>query len=970
MKGLGLEFKVVSYEPKLAVKFALCLLLLPASAFSLGTQRYVEFSNTLDAFPLCRNNSAASILTDSRDFPGVLRAVNNLQSDIHDVTGSRPNALTQISSRDIDVVVVGTLGSNRHIDQLVRAGKLDVAAVKGKWESFLIQVVKNPWPGVKRALVIVGSDKRGAIYGVYDLSEQIGVSPWRWWADVPVKHHEQLFVRNGRYLQGEPAVKYRGIFLNDEAPSLTGWVKEKYGNYNHQFYERVFELLLRLKANYLWPAMWDNAFSDDDPLNPKLADEYGIVMGTSHHEPMVRAQQEWKRYGSGPWNYATNGEKLRQFWTAGIQRNRNYENIVTLGMRGDGDLPMSAESDIELLQRIVSDQRKILAEHIRPDLNAIPQVWTLYKEVQDYYEKGMRVPDDVTLLWSDDNWGNLRRLPTADERKRQGGAGIYYHFDYVGGPRSYKWINTVPISKVQEQMNLAYNYGANRIWIVNVGDLKPMEFPIEFFLTFAWEPGKWPAERLVGYAKNWAEREFGAEHASEIADIIEKYTKYNGRRKPELLEPDTYSLVNYLEAETIQKDFHDLVRQTQDLYAVMPADERDAFYELVLYPVNASAVLNDLYITVGENRLYAVQGRTSTNSLADRARKLFLEDGELARYYNETLGNGKWRHMMDQTHIGYTYWNQPVRNAMPAVQEIQPSEVADMGVSVEGSVRSWPGGPGVATLPVQNSYDPQPQYFEVFNRGTKSFTFTVQCKERWIHVDHSRGTVGEDQRVWVSVDWGKAPEAGNVAHIYVDSSNGQRVEIFAPILHAVVPAADVANAFIESNGVVSIEAEHSWKQVDSKGMHWKRLPGFGRTLSGMTTFPVNADPQSVSKNGAHLEYKVYMFSKGEIKVNAYFAPTQEFLPGTGRRYAVSFDDDPPQVINIHEGYTQAEWERSVKDSIRIKTSKHQLVESGTHILNYWVLDSGLVLEKLVIDNGAEKPTYLGPPESLRSSAVK
>ena len=373
----------------------------------------------------------------------------------------------------------------------------------------------DPLPGVAEGLIIAGSDKRGTIYGIYDLSEQIGVSPWYWWADVPVQHQNALFVKPGRYVQGPPAVKYRGIFLNDEAPALSGWVKEKFGNYNHQFYEKVFELLLRLKANYLWPAMWNNAFNEDDPLNPQLADMYGIVMGTSHHEPMLRAQQEWKRHGTGPWDYSLNSDVLQEFWTEGIERNKNYESIITLGHERrrrsshDREAPTS-----RCWKKSSPTSARSLASHLNPDLSAVPQDWALYKEVQEYYEKGMRVPDDVTLLWCDDNWGNIRRLPTAEERKRSGGAGIYYHFDYVGDPRSYKWLNTIPITKVWEQMNLAYNYGANRIWIVNVGDLKPMEFPIEFFLTLAWHP-----ERVAQGAafrntrRMWAQREFGPKYA-------------------------------------------------------------------------------------------------------------------------------------------------------------------------------------------------------------------------------------------------------------------------------------------------------------------------------------------------------------------------------------------------------------------------------------------------------------------------
>ena len=950
-------------------KVLLCMLVAVGSIYAIGQTRFVEFTGRTDSARMVSGKTAAPILVDAGDYPGVLRAVRDLQSDIERVTTIRPKLISDRPAQGSDLIVVGTIGKSRLINELVRQGKLDIAAIRDRWESSIIQVVPNPWPGVHRALVIAGSDKRGSIYGVYDVSEQIGVSPWYWWADVPVTHREQLFIRAGRYVQGEPAVKYRGFFINDEAPALTGWVKEKFGSYNHQFYERVFELLLRLKANYLWPAMWGSAFNDDDPLNPKLADEYGIVMGTSHHEPMLRAQQEWKRYGKGPWDYPTNGEVLREFWTEGVRRNRNYESIVTLGMRGDGDLPMSRESNVALLERIVSDQRKILAENVNPNLSNVPQLWALYKEVQEYYEKGMRVPDDVTLLWSDDNWGNIRRLPTADERNRSGGAGVYYHFDYVGGPRSYKWLNTVPIAKVWEQMNLAYRYGANRIWIVNVGDIKPMEFPIEFFLNFAWNPDRWPSDSLTDYTRLWAEREFGPEHAAEIAEIIGKYTKYNGRRKPELLEPNTYSLINYREAETVVAEYRKLAGQAESISKTMPPEKRDAFFQLVLYPVKACAVLNEMYVVVGKNRMYAVQGRAATNDLAQRARDLFREDESLAWYYNEILAQGKWHHMMDQTHIGYTYWNQPIRNAMPGIQEIQVPAAGEMGVAVEGSTASWPDGAGQPTLPPQNIYDRQSRYFEIFNRGEAPFTFTADAGVPWLRIQPTHGTVTREQRITVTVAWAEVPADASSGSITVTGPGERKVVITAPIFHPSSLAADQVQGFVENYGYVSIEAEHFTRAVETSTVQWRRLPDFGRTLSAMTTSPVTAPSQNLSAESARLEYRIFLFHGGPVTVDVYLAPSQNFQPGSGLRYAISFDEESPQSINVHADYGQAEWERSVRDSIRIMTSRHSIARSGYHVLKLWAVDPGLVFEKLVVNTNADptglRASYLGPTESFR-----
>ena len=476
--------------------------------FATPNDSYITTEKSEGAFTLSEAGKSSPLFVGSEDYPGVMLVAKLLQTDIRNVTNAEPS-LSKISSDKIpeakEIVLIGTLGKNSLIDQLVEDKKLDVKDIEGKWETFLIQVVKNPFPNVDHALVITGSDKRGTIYGMFDLSEKMGVSPWYWWADVPIKKKDNVYVLPVGYTTGEPKVKYRGIFLNDEAPALSGWAKEKFGGLNHEFYEHVFELILRLKGNYLWPAMWDNNFDDDDSLNQKLADEYGVVMGTSHHEPMMRSWKEWQKYGHGDWNYQTNDSTLREYWREGIERMNSYESIVTLGMRGNGDEAMSQTSNIGLLERIISDQRKILADVTGKDVTTIPQVWALYKEVQEYYDKGMRVPDDVTLLLCDDNWGNIRKLPKLTAKPRKGGYGIYYHFDYVGGPRNYKWLNTNQIERTWEQMRLAYEYGAERIWIVNVGDLKPMEFPISFFLDYAWNPEKYSAESLPEYYKSWAD---------------------------------------------------------------------------------------------------------------------------------------------------------------------------------------------------------------------------------------------------------------------------------------------------------------------------------------------------------------------------------------------------------------------------------------------------------------------------------
>ena len=942
----------------------LCLLGSPLlHALTIGQDRYVDPAYHPGDFSLVTRNAAATLFVDSADFPGVVRAANDLQADIERVT-NRVVAVAHDEKRlGSNVIIVGTAGKSKIIDQLIRDHKIDVTAVASKWESFLIQVVPKPLPGVASALIIAGSDKRGTIYGIYDLSSQIGVSPWYWWADVPIQHHDELFVKPGTYVQGPPAVKYRGIFLNDEAPSLTGWVIEKYGNYNHEFYTKVFELLLRLKANYLWPAMWNNAFNEDDPLNPQLADEYGIVMGTSHHEPMLRAQQEWKRHGKGLWDYSKNAEILKEFWYLGVERNKKYESIITLGMRGDGDLPMTESANIALLEKIVADQRKMIADRVNADISKVPQDWALYKEVQEYYEKGMRVPDDVTLLWCDDNWGNVRRLPTQEERKRSGGAGIYYHFDYVGDPRSYKWLNTIPIAKVWEQMNLAYHYGADRIWIVNVGDLKPMELPIDFFLNMAWKPENWHKEKISEFTRLWAERQFGPQFAPDIADVLSKYTKYNGRRKPELLDPSTFSLVDYREADTVFADFQAAVAKAEEIYGKLPENQRDAFFELVLYPTKASAIVTELYITAGRNQLYASQGRASANELAAAARALFQADADLSAYYNHMLAHGKWDHMMDQTHIGYTFWNQPPVNAMPKVTEIEIPALAQLGVAVEGSASAWPGSPGEPSLPPFDLFNQQRRYIDIFNRGREPFVFSATTSVPWIVLSESQGTIEKERRVWVSVDWKKAPLGFTSGSLKIARGSTQEVVVNVNTFRPQDLTRESLDGFVESDQYVSMEAVHYSKKVDGPSARWESIDDLGRTLSSMSVFPVTAESVTPPRDSPRLEYKLYLFDPRTVEVEAILAPTLNFVPGRGLRYAISFDDEAPQVIDALAQNSVEDWRTSVKDSVRKVQSTHLLAKSGYHTLKFWMVDPGVVLQKLVVNLGGVKPSYLGPPES-------
>jgi len=585
-------------QPLYLLLTLLVLNVFPAAVQACSGAAAVCSTQMPQAMPLIVDGQPASIVADGALDAGSSRAVSGLRQDLLRVSGSSGHG-DEGNGLSSSQVLVGTLGLSPVIDQLVLEGKLDVSAIRGQWEGYIHAVVPNAVPGVEKTLVIAGSDKRGTIFGIYDLSRRLGVSPWHWWADVPVRVQRNVSVLPGARVD-MPRVKYRGIFINDEEPALGGWARATFGGINAEFYEKVAELILRQRGNYLWPAMWGKSYFEDDPKTAAHLDEMGVIVGTSHHEPLMRAHADWSRERDGAWDYTSNAERLREFWREGIQRTRGHDKLVTIGMRGDGDEPMTDGTAISLLEAIVRDQREIIADVTGKPASETPQVWALYKEVQDYYDQGMTVPDDVTLLFADDNWGNIRRLPEAGAT-RAGGYGVYYHFDYVGGPRNYKWINTNQIERVWEQMHLAWEHGVERLWVVNVGDIKPMEFPISFFLDYAWNPEAIGIPELTAYPAEWAGQQFGPQHAAEIGELLTRYTQYNSRRKPELITPETFGLETG-EADRVVEDWSALVRRAEAVETQLPADARDAYFQLVLHPIQASANLNELYVTVARNR--------------------------------------------------------------------------------------------------------------------------------------------------------------------------------------------------------------------------------------------------------------------------------------------------------------------------------------------------------------------------------
>lgn len=835
-----------------------CALALAGPTVPYATGAFVSFSPVEGGFVLAENGKMAALVNMSAD-EGIEMAAQSAREDLARVSGA--NAV--LSS----IIVVGTVSDRMFAEGLMHAG-VDLRELEGKREKYLL-VCPSPTPDQPiQKLFIAGSDKRGAIYGIYELSRQMGVSPWYWFMDVPVPHHKTMYIRPGIYTEGEPAVEYRGIFINDEWPCFGEWSNEQFGGQNSQLYKRIFELLLRMKGNFMWPAMWNNAFWDDDPKNGELANTMGIVMSTSHHEPMNLAQQDWKRRGGTEklWNYVTNEQGLRDFWRTGIQRSKDWETIITVGMRGDGDMEMpSAADNRALLERIVRDQRQIISEEMGKPAEEVPQVWALYKEVQDYYDQGMRVPDDVTLLFCDDNWGNVRRIPTPEMLDRKGGFGMYYHFDYVGDPRNSKWINISPISRVWEQMNLCYESGIRKIWVVNVGDLKPMEYPIQFFMDMAWNPKRFRPDNLIQHTDSFCASVFGERYAGLASYLLSTYPRYNRRITLENLNKDTYAW-DYDEWPRVNREYSLLRRAARRLEHQLPDSLQAAYFQLIGMPIEGCANLYNMYYAQAMNWRMAAEGNKKEANRWARIVEMCYERDSLLTLRWDTISGGKWRHLMDEKRVGYTYWQTPDKRVMP--------EVKTFG----------------KRLP----------------------------KVSWDEVENV--------------------EPGGMVRN------------------------DHPTMFYETDGYVSIEAEHYQRSSNGRAAHWTVIPEMGRTQSGLTTLPVLAPT-----DGLAVEYDFDCSQQDSATVMLRLCATLNYIPD-GHCIALSVDGGKEQIININ-GHYRGELGKWQLDHVIDIAARFALADRGVHTLRIRPLMGGIVMQKIVIDLGGLKPSHLWPQETSNGAPM-
>ena len=947
------------------------------------------------AFTLASPRQTAAILYDASDAAVVKRAAELFAADVEAVTGRRPQ-VTSATGETGPAVIVGTVGGSALIRRLSEAGKIDTAPLEGAWERYLIQTVANPLPGIRKALVIAGSDRRGAAYGLFTLSELIGVSPWYWWADVPVKKHAALHVDAPPTYSQTPSVRYRGIFLNDEDWGLTPWASQTFeperGNIGPRTYAKVCELLLRLKANYLAPAMHPVSSSFNQiPENKLVADTFAIVMGSTHCEPLLlNTASEWDTKTMGPWNYDKNKEGINRVLTQRVRENSPYENVYTLALRGLHDGAMSTtlpmHEKVRMLQQALLDQRRILAENIDRPVETVPQAFTPYKEVLEIYSNGLELPDDITIVWPDDNYGYMKRLSGVREQRRTGRSGVYYHVSYLGVPHSYLWFSTTPPSLMYEELRKAYDTTADRLWLLNCGDLKGSEMQVSLFLDMAWDIGRFTADNVVTYPARWLAGIFGEAYYDRLEAMTREHLRLAFPRKPEYmgwgyhwnrfdhnceqLTDTDFSFTNYDEAQRRLEAYRQLGARAEALLHEIGDEARPAFYQLVYYPLRGAELMNRMTLGGQRNRWYARQGRAATNAVRDEVQRCYDSLQVITRGYNSLLG-GKWNHMMSmrQNYDGVSaYFN------LPHLATHDAAGAPRLALQVAGE--DVTGARAFHALPAFDNYLRRTYPVEIYNRGGGTLAWTAHASEPWVVLSKSAGKTADEERITVGIDWEKAPSGNAVPAQIVFRAGEQSEKVLVSLFNPTAPSrAELRGIYVENNGCVSIPAAGCHRVRENDRIKITAVEDLGIEGPALQLGDPTAPLQIFrSRDVPCAEYDFYAFDAGSVDVYTYVLPTfplhadRDFRIGentnTDTKYSVQIDDGALATpSSSHVEYSQV-WFESVLRNCAVNKSTLHIDKPGRHTLRIRVGDPGIVLQKIVLDFGGMKRSYLGPQSTL------
>lgn len=963
-------------------------------------------------FSIVKGEESCTIAIDKNDAKVVEIAAKMLAGDIENSTGKKIEISKKISS---NMIIAGSIGKNKLIDGLIATNKIEVAALKNKWETFSIQVIKNPFKGVKQALVIVGSDRRGAAYGLLEISRMMGISPWEWWADVTPEQQKEIVLAVENKVYKSPSVKYRGVFLNDEDWGLQRWAALNFepetGDIGPKTYAKVFELLLRIRANTIWPAMHSSTKPFYSyPQNKQVADDYAIVIGTSHAEPMLsNINTEWNHKTMGEYRYDTNAEVIKGLFSKRTKETAKFENIYTTGMRGEHDSPMIVGEDdtdqqVKLLKKIITDQRAILKKELKKNPNTIPQAFIPYKEVLTYYQKGLQLPEDITLVWTDDNYGYMRQFSNPQEQKRSGGAGVYYHTSYWGRPHDYLWLDSTNPVLMWEEMSKAYELQSRDLWILNCGDIKPHEYNIELFLDMAWDMDAFDKSSSVKtHMTSWNSREFGKEMAPEITNLMFENSRLSFMRRPEFMawsqvEPETKAGETELtqfhygdEVDTRINAYQGLVDNVENLYGKISENRKDAFYQLVYYPVIGASKMNQKWLYSFKNKFAAQQGKISANFYGKQSADAYQRIVKETNYYNQSLQKGKWSHIMSMEPRFLPVFSKPSHVF------VDPKEKAGLGLALEGyemEVNHKTVNSFADVLPVFISYTDSHYFIDVYLKGEGTIEWKAVPKADWITISETKGqlsstTGNPEKRLWVSIDWAKVPKGENqkeaplghdfqlippsykvnsaIDFIAADSTITIGVSAYNPKFKEL----ENYSGFVEDKGFVSINAENFTRNKTGKEAKWEIFEGIGYTGKVITALPRSAasetDLKRIQQSSPSLEYDFYTFNFGDADVRLQAVPTHADYEGRDVRCAVAIDDAAPVIVDFQTSGRSEQWKQNVLKNASVQSAKQIVNKAGKHTLKIWMVDPGVMLDQILIDLGGWKPSYAFPKETKKQN---
>jgi hypothetical protein len=894
---------------------------------------------------------------------------NLLATDIAKVTGKAPGIATDPARTKGAVILIGKYDSEliKKYAQLIPGMTKNIA---GKWETFGLRHLQFPGKPISEIFIIAGSDTRGTAYGAFYVSEKVGVSPWYWWADVTPRKQATINLPIEEYYSAPPSVKYRGIFINDEDWGLQPWAANTFepetGNIGPKTYAKVFELLLRLRANLLWPAMHPGTapfFSL--PENQQMAADYSIVIGSSHAEPMLRNNVgEWNEKTMGSFNYLTNKDRVQQYWKGRIEQSQENEVIFSMGMRGVHDsgiegVKTTAEA-VPLVEKILADQRAMLQAELKKPASIVPQAFTAYKEVLEIYDKNLQLPDDITLVWPDDNYGYIQRLSSKAERSRSGGAGVYYHASYWGRPHDYLWLSSTNPALIREEMMKAYTMGADKLWVLNVGDIKPLEYNIQLFLDMAYQakPFEKPGE-LTLHIRRWCENLFGSQTGNPAAELLARYYQLAFERRPEFMgwsqtEPTTPTKTTGYNHEAFGdeaarriSEYDRLERQINDLRKSVPDSLDAAFYQLFYYPVVCASLMNKKFLNLDKAIIYAEQNRLSAGDYFQLSKRAYDEIIKETTYFNDSLRQGKWKNMMSMKPRALPVFAAP---RLPAAENTGAGKTWNIAPEKISADKDFPD----FAYPFTKSC-----FVDLFLETKKTLTWKATASEPWIKLSQSSGMLDtsfgkKETRVWVQIDKSRLPDADSVSGLVTFTADGESRTVKINALAAI----NDYTGFVENNNYVNIPAGSFARSHSSPNAYWSRLPGFGSKRPSLQSLP----PDNFKADSAYVEYDFFLRKDADPRVTIYSLPTFPLNSGHGMRYALSIDGGKPVIVDFKTVGRTEEWKQNVLRNAAEKSVKFEGVAAGPHKLRLHVVDPGVVIDRILITTADIEKAYSEIPD--------